>query len=70
MFNIKFEHEKTLYSKNSELDEMLIPSRKKEMKKADQEGMPKWLSRPLENIEFRLNRVQNHFSIGIASDQD
>ena len=68
MFNIKFEHEKTLYSKNSELDEMLFLP--KECIEVDQEGMPNWLSRTLAKLKFQFSRVQNQFSIGIASDQD
>ena len=70
MFNIKFEHEKTHYSKNSELDEMLSLLNTEKSNPADKEGMPNWLSRTLANLKFQLNRVQNQFSIGIASDQD
>ena len=58
MFNIKFEHEKTLYSKNSALDEMLIPSANKEINNADHEGIPNWLSRTLANIKFQVNNLQ------------
>ena len=70
MFNINLEHEKTLYSKTSELDEMLTFQKNRGTNKADREGVPNWLSRTLANIKFHLNRVQNQFSIGIASDQD